>query len=91
MGFALYQTGVLPGLPDKLIFSQDGMTVGELLQEIAAIYGAGALAEVLDGSGGLAGDTMVILNGRIIRPPQVLAEPIPPASELVISTLIAGG
>ena len=91
MPFTLYQSGILPGLPDRLVFEQDDITVGDLFRALSQRYGDEALEEALDDAGGVAEGALVILNGVIIRPPEVLATKIPPGSELVISALIAGG
>ena len=91
MGFTLYQTGLLPGLPDKLVFDRDAIAVGEFFRLLSARYGESVLAEILDHEGKVTEDTMLILNGQVVRPPKILTTMIPAGSELVISTLIAGG
>ncbi|MDR0468814.1 MAG: MoaD/ThiS family protein [Peptococcaceae bacterium] len=91
MGFTLYQTGILPGLPDKQVFSEDTITVENFFSMLSTQYGAQALEEVLDQGGDVAEGAMVILNGQILRRPQILSTVIPQGSEIVISALIAGG
>lgn len=91
MGFTLYQSGILPGLPDKLVFETDAIAVGDFFRLLSVQYGESVLAEILDREGKVAGETLVILNGRILQPPQILDAIIPPDGELVVSALIAGG
>ena len=91
MGFTLYQTGILPGLPDKMVFEEDDITVGDFFQLLSAQYGGRVLEEVLDREGIVLEGTLVILNGHIIRLPDVLATLIPSESEMVLSVMIAGG
>ncbi|MCL1804719.1 MAG: hypothetical protein FWG28_01765 [Clostridiales bacterium] len=91
MSFTLYQSGILHGLPDRLVIERDGVSLGDFFLELAELYGEQVLEEVLDGDGNVAGEALVILNGGVIHPPQALAAKIPPGSELVISALIAGG
>ena len=91
MGFTLYQTGILHKLPDRLAFEQDNITVGELFALLADQHGEQVLEEVLDDERKIAAETLVILNGHILQSESVLTTTIPPGSELVVSTLIAGG
>ena len=91
MGFTLYHTGMLPGLPAKLVFEQDGIAIGDLLQLLSNRYGEGVVRDVLDQEGQIAEGALVVLNGSIIRPHQALSTLIPPRSELLLTVLIAGG
>ena len=91
MGFTLYQTGVLHGLPDRLAFEQDAISIGDLFHMLSAEYGEYVCEEILGPDGEVAEGAMVILNGCVIKGPHVLATMIPPGGELVVSALIAGG
>lgn len=91
MGFTLYQTGILPGLPTKLSFDEDGFTVEALFHLLSGRYGGNVLAGVLDRDGNIEGGTMLVLNGAIIKPSQALQTVIPAGSELLIAYLMAGG
>ena len=91
MGFTLYQTSMLPGIPDKLVIEQDNITIGDLFQLLLNQYGNHVLKDILDGEHNLSSDAMIILNGKIIKSQQTLMTVIPPKSELLITVLIAGG
>ena len=91
MGFTLYQTGMLPELPEKLNFDEDNITIGALFQQLAGKYGENVLAGVLDRDGEIEKDTMIVLNSRIIRQSDALETLIPPDSELLITVQLAGG
>lgn len=91
MGFTLYQFEMMPGLPSKMVFERHGMTVGQLFTDLAARHGQEALKNLLK-DGQIDEEAMVALNGVIIRPSQNPLETVIPAgSELVLSTLLAGG
>jgi len=91
MGFALFQIGMLPGMPDKIVFEQDNITIGDLYELLSGQYGEQILRDVLDKEGKPSEDALIVINGRIIRPAQVMETVIPPGSEMMISALIAGG
>ena len=91
MGFTLYQTGMLPGLPKKLTFDEDGLTVENLFHLLSGRYGKNTLSGILDQDGNIEDSTMLVLNGVIIKSPKALQTEIPAGSELLITVLIAGG
>jgi len=91
VGFTLYHSDMLPGLPGKMRFDLDGITVGELFTLLANQYGDQALTEVLDKSGKLHREAMVVINGSILRQPLVLSTVIPAESEVLVTVLMAGG
>ena len=91
MGFTLFHTDMLPGVPEKLVFEPDGATVGEVLQWLADRYGVAALHDVLDHDGILHEEAMVVLNGGILHREDALAVVVPAGSELMITVKIAGG
>ena len=91
MGFTLYHTGMLPGLPAKLAFEQDSIVIGDLLQLLSDRYGECVVRDLLDQEGQITEGALVVLNGNIIRPHQALSTLIPPRSELLFTVLIAGG
>ena len=91
MGFTLYQTGILPMLPKKLTFEEDGFTIEVLFHLLSKKYGENALAGIFEPDGSMEENTLLVLNGVTIKPLQVLHTVIPAESELLITALIAGG
>ena len=91
MGFTLYQMEILPGLPKKLAFEEDGFTIGALFHLLSSRYGKNALAGVLDREGNIEEGKILVLNGVSIKSSQALQTVIPAESELLIADLIAGG
>ena len=91
MAFTLYQTGMLSGLPDKQVFEQDNLTVGDFFRQLSAQHGDHVLEKIFDQEGKVSEDVLVAINGTIIKPSEILAAVIPPESQMLISVLIAGG
>ena len=91
VSFTLYQIGMMPGLPDRMVFEQENITVGALFHFLSGKYGETILKEIMDKEGDLSEDVMFVLNGSIIKPSEILPVVIPPGGELLISALIAGG
>ena len=91
MAFTLYHTEMLPGLPDKQVFEQDNLTVGDFFQQLSAEHGDHVLEKILDGEGKVSEDVLLAINGIILRPSEILTRVIPAGSQMLISVLIAGG
>jgi hypothetical protein len=91
MGFTLYHTGMLPGLPDKVVFDVDGVTVGDFFRMLSDAHGDQVLRGILDQEGNIAEGILVAINGKLQKPRQVASAAIPPECTVLISTLTAGG
>ena len=91
MSFTLYQTGMLPGLPDKLVIEQDNITIEDFLKYLSGHYGQGILEKILDGNGNISEGLLIALSGKIIPYEKILTTVIPPGEQVLFSVMIAGG
>ncbi|MFZ3070429.1 MAG: hypothetical protein WA110_04825 [Anaerolineaceae bacterium] len=92
MGFLFYQVGVLPGIPTKLRIEQSGMTIRELIVQLANIYQVDLRYELYKLECKDDGELrMVTIDGVNVDKMQGLETEIPAESVVVMAHVIAGG